>query len=129
MKLEHVAFNVADPHAHSAWYVQNLGMSIASQKPQAPFTTFLGDESGKMLLEMYNNPPDQVPDYANLNPLLLHVAFFTHDPAGDRARLVAAGATFVSETYPDTGTTLVMLRDPWGLPLQLCKRDAPMLKP
>jgi hypothetical protein len=37
--------------------------------------------------------------------------------------LVAAGATFVEEQ----AVHLLMLRDPWGLALQLCKRAPPLL--
>ncbi len=127
MKLEHVAFNVASPIQAAAWYVQHLGMEIVWNRPDAPYTHFLADESGQMTLEFYNNPPDQVPDYANMNPLLLHVAFVSNDPTQDKAKLLEAGATLVSDDNTN-GLHLVMLRDPWGLPLQLCKRTKPMLR-
>jgi catechol 2,3-dioxygenase-like lactoylglutathione lyase family enzyme len=129
MKLEHVALNVADPAAASQWYVENLGMRIASGKKEPPFTHFIADESGKILLEFYNNPPDAVPSYKDMNPLLLHVAFLSENPAQDRERLVAAGATFVSHQIVDGGTQLIMLRDPWGLALQLVKRVTPFITP
>jgi hypothetical protein len=88
---------------------------------------FLADASGSVLIELYANPLAAVPDYAGKNPLELHVAFVTADPDGDRAALVAAGATFVDESTLPDGSKLVMLRDPWGLALQLCQRTSPIL--
>ena len=129
MKLEHVALNVADPAAAAGWYANNLGMKIVSAKSDAPFTHFIADESGKILLEFYNNPPDAVPAYKDMNPLLLHVAFLSQNPSQDKERLVAAGATFVSDQMVDGGTRLIMLRDPWGLALQLVKRSTPFIAP
>jgi predicted enzyme related to lactoylglutathione lyase len=62
-----------------------------------------------------------------MNPLRFHIAFAAADPDAAREALVAAGATFVDErTMPD-GSRLLMLRDPWGVPLQLCKRPTPLL--
>ena len=40
---------------------------------------------------------------------------------------MAAGARVVDEVRKPDGTLLLMLRDPWGLALQLCQRAAPML--
>lgn len=128
MKLEHFALNVVDPVATAAWYVKHLGLRIVLQKAEAPYTHFLADSSGKVLLEIYNNPPDQVPPYAEMDPLLLHIAFVSVDPEADKAALLDAGATLVEEILFDDGSHLVMLRDPWGLPLQLCKRRTPMLR-
>ena len=93
MKLEHVALNVSDPHAIADWYVQNLGMSYAKQSTASPFVTFISDDSGKMMIELYNDPAaGSIPNYAEMNTLLLHVAFVSDDPRADQARLVAAGA-------------------------------------
>jgi len=41
-------------------------------------------------------------------------------------RLLAAGATLADNQRLPDGTHLVMLRDPWGVPLQLCKRATPL---
>jgi len=49
------------------------------------------------------------------------------DPDADTKTLVSAGATLVQDLHLDDGSHLVMLRDPWGLALQLCKRAVPML--
>ena len=127
MKLEHLALNVIDPVAMAAWYVEHLGMRTVRQKSDAPYTHFLADNTGMILLEIYNNPPDQVPRYAEMDPLLLHIAFVSVYPEADKVALLAAGATLVEELRFDDGSHLVMLRDPWGLAIQLCKRGVPML--
>jgi hypothetical protein len=62
-----------------------------------------------------------------MDPLLLHLAFVSADPEADRSALIAAGATFVKEEHLADGSHLIMMRDPWGLAIQLCKRGQPML--
>ncbi len=127
LNLEHIALNVADPAAMAAWYVKNLGMRIVRQSAVAPYIHFLADAAGRSVIEIYSNDADRFPDYASMHPLRLHVAFATSDPDGSRAALEAAGATFVDEMKRDDGSRLLMLRDPWGLALQLCKRPEPLL--
>ncbi len=126
MKIEHIAFNVADPVAVAAWYGEHCGLRVIRHIPQPAQTHFLADDDGTVL-EIYCNPPDQVPDYRNMNPLRFHLALASADPVADMKRLVAVGAVFVSEIRPDAGSHLVMLRDPWGVPLQLCRRATALL--
>ncbi len=128
MKLEHLALNVVDPVGMAAWYVEHLGLEVVRHIAQAHETHFLADDSGTILLEIYNNPPEQVPAYAEMDPLLLHIAFVSVDPDADKAALLDAGATLVEELHLDDGSHLVMLRDPWGLAVQLCKRGKVMLR-
>ena len=89
---------------------------------------FLADGAGGVMLEIYNNPQAAAADHASMDPLALHVALVSADPAADAARLQAAGATFVEEIGPtDSGDHIIMLRDPWGLAIQLARRGAPMV--
>ena len=127
MKIEHFAINVSDPVAMAAWYENNLGLETVRKMNEAPHTHFLGDKSGAVLLEIYNNPPDKVPDYKNMDPLLVHLAFVSTDPESDKAKLIKAGASFVEDVKLPDGSLLVMMRDPWGLAIQLCKRGNPMI--
>lgn len=127
MKLEHFALNVEDPIAMARWYVEHLGLQVVRQLSDAPFTTFMADDSGRVMVEVYANPDAEIPDYKSMHPLIVHLAFVSVNPASDRERLVAAGATAVSEQFLKDGSHLVMLRDPWGLSIQLCKRGVPML--
>ena len=128
LNVEHVACNVTDPVAMAAWYVEHLGMRVVRRIPTPPYIHFLADANGRVVIEIYSNPTaDPVPDYAAMHPLRFHLAFAAPDPDAARAALVAAGATFVDEQTLADGSRLLMLRDPWGLPLQLCKRTTPLL--
>lgn len=128
MKIEHIAINVEQPVEMADWYIKNLGLRSVKRDESAPYTSFLADDSGKVMLEMYRNPPESIPDYHSMDPLTFHLAFVSHKPAEDKERLTRVGATFISERRFEDGTHLVMLKDPWGLSLQLCKRGEPMLK-
>jgi catechol 2,3-dioxygenase-like lactoylglutathione lyase family enzyme len=127
MKMEHVALNVSDPVAMAAWYQEHLGFEIVRSMAVPPYTTFLRESGGAMMIEVYHNPPDQVPPYGEMNPLLLHLAFVSVAPGVDKEALLAAGATLVKEEHLADGSYLVMMRDPWGLAIQLCRRGKPML--
>lgn len=128
IRLEHVAINVEDPVAMAKWYCENLGMKIVRKGPGPVNMHFISDAGGNMMLEIYHNPPDAVPDYASMNPLLLHIAFMVDDVKGTSQKLLAAGATIATDvTITDAGDELVMLRDPWGVPIQFLKRAEPML--
>jgi glyoxylase I family protein len=77
---------------------------------------------------IYRNPAASIPDYRKADPLLMHVAYASDNPAADCDRLVQAGAAVVDElTTTPAGDAIVMLRDPWGVPIQLVKRAKPML--
>ena len=129
IRLEHVAINVEDPEAMAKWYCENLGMKILRKGPPPANCRFIADASENMMLELYHNPPDAVPDYAAMDPLVLHIAFMVDDVKGTCRKLVAAGATLVSDvSVTDSGDEIAMLRDPWGVPIQFLKRADPMLR-
>ena len=129
VRLEHVGLNVADPVKAAQWYVDNLGMKILREGPAPIHARFLADTAGNMMLELYHNPPEAVPNYAAMDPLLLHVAFTVEDVEAIRSKLIAAGATAVDEvTTTPAGDKLAMLRDPWGLAIQFVRRANPMLQ-
>jgi glyoxylase I family protein len=127
MRIEHVAFNVAEPVEMAAWYVAHLGMRVVRFIDDGTATHFLADSSGQSLIEIYRNPRADVPDYAAQHPLVVHIAFVADDAMAETQRLEAAGARLVDEVRKDDGSVLLMLRDPWGLAIQLCQRAAPML--
>ncbi|MDN3688899.1 VOC family protein [Cyclobacterium jeungdonense] len=128
MKIEHIALNVKHPQAVSDWYEKNLGLKVVKKMANAPFMTFLADDSGKVMIELYQNAKAPVLEYAKLDPLMLHLAFVSENPEEEKKRLVEAGAELVSDDTLEDGTRLLMLRDPWGLSIQFCKRAKPMLK-
>ena len=128
MQIEHVAFNVDAPAAMARWYAEHLGFTIVRADDAPPYGHFLADGSGTVMIEIYNNPVAAVPDYAALDPLVLHLALVSADVDADYRRLLAAGATAVEPPdTTDTGDRIAMLRDPWGLALQLARRAAPMV--
>ena len=123
MNIEHVALNVSDPVAAADWYTRHLGMRVLRSLSEAPFTRFLADESGRVVVEIYGHTKVPVPDYAGMDPLVFHIAFTTEDVRGTRERLLAAGASSAGEvTVTSSGDEMTFLRDPWGVPLQLVKR-------
>lgn len=128
MKIEHAAFQVADPVALARWYVEHLGLRIKRAQAEPPYGHFLADDGDAVMLEFYNNPALPVPDYSKVHPLALHVAFLTDDMPATFDRLVEAGAAPESAMrVSETGDRVAMLRDPWGLPIQLITRAQPML--
>jgi glyoxylase I family protein len=124
MKFEHFAINVPDARATADWYVKNLGLTVARKRDDFPFTHFLADETGRVIMEVYSNTSAPIPDYARMHQLVFHIAFVSKDAKAERARLEKAGATFVIEETPD-GSCLIMMRDPWGVALQFCQRSKP----
>lgn len=128
MRIEHIALNVSEPVAMARWYCENLGMMVIREGPPPGNARYVADSTGNTVLELYTNPPDAVPDYASMDPMVLHVAFCADDVEATRERLLATGATAVGEvTRGETGDVLAMLRDPWGLAIQLARRAEPML--
>ena len=127
LPFEHLAINVSDPVAVAAWYVEHLGMTIVRRGDPPVHMHFLADASRRAMIELYANAAAPTDLYRDLHPAQLHIAFSSADPDADTARLVAAGATLVEHLHAPDGSHLTMLRDPWGLPLQLARRTAPML--
>ena len=128
MKIEHAAYVVQDPAATAEWYVKHLGFEIKRAMDVSPFGHFLADGSGAVMLEIYNNPAVRVPDYAAIDPLVLHLALTSDDVPADYARLLAAGATGIEPPrVTSSGDAIAMVRDPWGFAIQLVSRASPMV--
>ena len=126
MIFEHFGINVPDARAMAKWYVDNLGMKIVHAVENAPYAHFLADETGRTIMEIYSNTDHPIPDYAAQHPSKYHFALKTNDPSASKDKLVKAGAKFLFEETLDDGSFLIMLRDPWDIPLQLAKRTTPM---
>ena len=122
MTFEHFAFNAPDARAAAEWYVTHLGLRILRAQDKSPYTHFLADDTGRVVLEIYSNPTATIPDYPSEHPLRFHFAFAVVDARAEQKRLTAAGATTAEEVTPPDGSLLIMMRDPWGVPVQLCQR-------
>jgi len=128
MKIEHTAYQVSDPPALARWYVEHLGLTIKRSQTASPFGYFLADDGDAVMLEFYRQPHIAVPDYHAIDPLVLHLAFWADDVPATRARLLSAGATAVGDVIRnDQGDEVAMLRDPWGLAVQIVRRERAML--
>lgn len=119
MKIEHAAFNVAEPQKMMDWWCANLGFT---RKGPA----FIVDSSGQTALEIYRNDAAPIPDYAGIQAATLHIAFLSEDVDADAARLVAAGGTLL-ETVHKPGFDMTMVRDPFGFAIQFVRRAEPVL--
>jgi glyoxylase I family protein len=123
LKFEHFAINVEDPVAVARWYCDHLGMKVVRQGEGPVHMHFLADATGRVVLELYTNPPDLIPDYASQDPQVLHIAFAAADMGATITRLTTAGATLVGGPgATPAGDQLAMLRDPWGFAIQLTQR-------
>lgn len=122
MIFEHFALNVADVDAVVAWYVKHIGLKVVREQKEPPFMTFLSDSSDRVVLEIYYRPDEKITNFKEQHPLTFHLAVVSEKAQEDRERLELVGASFFEEVHISDGSHLVMLRDPWGMPLQLCQR-------
>jgi len=119
MKLEHFALNVAEPQKLMDWWCANLGFTQTHP-------AFIVDETGKVAIEIYRNDSAAIPDYSKTAPFTLHVAFLSDDVEADRQRLEKAGATTLEVVHKED-FDMVMMRDPFGIPIQFVKRAKSIL--
>lgn len=118
MKIEHVAIDVPDPEAFKAWWCENLGFRLSSNPG------FIMDDTGVTGLEVYRTgETPAAPDYAAMNSMTFHVAFVSDDVKADVDRLVAAGAKLEQLKLDSPAFHMAILRDPWGVAIQLCRRE------
>jgi glyoxylase I family protein len=127
MIFEHFAINVLNPLELAKWYTSNCEMKIIKLITVPPFTHFLADSSGRSVIEIYSNLSVKIPDYNALHPLEFHFAFKVKDVREMKEKLVSAGAKLLEDVTSEDGSHFVMLRDPFGIPLQLCKRATPLI--
>ena len=122
MVFEHIALNVKNIQDIKDWYVANVGLKVVFEQTEPPFMTFLEDSTGRVILEFYHRPEEEITNFTTKHPLTFHMAFVSQNAEKDKIRLLDKGASFVEEINKEDGSHLVMLRDPWGMPLQLCHR-------
>lgn len=124
LKLDHFALQHPEPEAAAAWLCLHLGLRVHRVSASASRARFLRCPVTGVMLEIYRQPDAPVPDHFATPPAVMHLAFYADDIAADTERLVAAGAIRAGLPGKNSaGDAHVMLRDPWGVPLQLVKRD------
>jgi catechol 2,3-dioxygenase-like lactoylglutathione lyase family enzyme len=124
---EHIALNIADPVMVAKWYVNNLNMQIIRQGDAPSYTTFIADSGKHMMFELYHNTNFPLFDTAKVSLMSIHFAFMVSDIEKTKEKIIAAGAKIVEDTKTPSGDYVVMMRDPWGLPIQFVCRVQPML--
>jgi glyoxylase I family protein len=129
MDIEHVAFNVTDPEKIALWYTTHLGMHVVRRVDGPTHTHFLADSAGRVVVEFYHHARAAVPDYSAMDPLVLHLAFTTVNVGETQKMLEEAGAKNAGEiTVTPAGDEMVLLRDPWGLAIQLVRRARSLME-
>lgn len=123
LRLDHFALQHPQPEAVSAWLCLHLGLTVYRVSASASRARFLRCPQTGVMLEIYRQPEAPVPDYPAMPPAVMHLAFHSNDIPADADRLVAVGATRAGEPGKNSaGDAFLMLRDPWGVPLQLVSR-------
>ena len=122
MRFEHFAINVPDPAAMADWYVKHCDAKIVRSGNPPACARFLADAQGHVFMEIYANPNAPMPNYAAQEALVFHFAFATDDAGPVVDKWLAGGATLESDKTEDDGSRIVIVRDPWGVALQLCQR-------
>jgi catechol 2,3-dioxygenase-like lactoylglutathione lyase family enzyme len=129
IRPEHLALNVADPQRITNWYCENLGFRVIRKGTPPTYTNFVADDGKNMMFEVFNNTAYPLLDISKIHHLAFHTAFVVDDVRAIRNGLLAAGATIVDDiTVNAGGDEILVMRNPWGVPLQFIKRAKPMLK-
>ena len=128
MKIEHFAINVREPQKMAAWWAEQFDLKIIRADEKAPFIHFLADDGNQTLIELYANDSGEFVDYGSLSLYTFHIAFAVEDIEAETARLVAAGGTQDGEIITlGTAVRFSIVRDPWGVAIQLLQRMDPLL--
>ena len=126
---EHIAFNVENPVAVAQWFVDNMGFKIMYKGDPPGNTRFVSDEKNNMMMELYNNQKFPKLNLPNVSYMSIHFAFMADSIEQVKEKLLAAGATIAEDiTLTPSGDKVLMLRTPWGMPIQFVERAKPMLK-
>jgi predicted enzyme related to lactoylglutathione lyase len=116
--VDFVSLPTRDLDAAVAFYGDKLGLARSAYRPDRSFAEF---ETGNLTLSIINPEKMEMQHNVSHNAIALHV----DDMAAARARLEAAGVTFMGDTF-DTGVChMAFFADPDGNALMLHHRYAP----
>jgi len=129
MKIEHFGLIVPQPLSMARWYEEHLGFQIKrSGGDDTEGVAFVADSSGQVMLELFARRDTPPLDFPALAPLQVHIAMLSDDPVADCDRLQEVGAVMLEDNLGrGSGDRLILLRDPWGVVIQLVKRKTPIL--
>ncbi|MDH7603336.1 MAG: VOC family protein [Melioribacter sp.] len=128
IRFEHIGINVKDPITAARWYSENLNMKILREGTAPNYSTFVADSSIHMMIEFNYNKDFPTIDSLNFNYDSFHLAFCVFNINMIKEKLLNAGATVLSDLRKtDSGDQVLVLKDPWGLPIQFVQRVKPMI--
>jgi glyoxylase I family protein len=126
---EHIELNVPDPLAMIKWYTKNLEMIVIRQGSAPNYSSFIADSGRHMMLEIAHYDEYPPIDMQKASHMSLHLAFMVKDIAAVKEKLIAEKATVADDiNTTSSGDKLLVLRDPWGFPIQFVERQNQMLK-
>jgi catechol 2,3-dioxygenase-like lactoylglutathione lyase family enzyme len=126
INFEHIALLLPDAEKATEWYCSNLDMKIVNKGTGSIFVT---DKAKNIMFEFLINHGVKPLNFKEINALSMHIAFHVRDAEKLKKKLVESGASIESElTTTDSGDKIMILRDPWGVPLQFVERKNPMLR-
>jgi glyoxylase I family protein len=127
MYVEHMGICVGHPFEMADWYVRNFDFEILKKSgTKDDGVVFIGDGKGNTVLELYNAPGTGKINFSSLTPLQFHIAIEVESPYEKSLELEKAGAKIEGKPVSDNDWKY-MVRDPWGLTLQILNRQ-PKLK-
>lgn len=127
--IEHVALNVPEPIAMADWYCTHLGLKILGGADAPVPVRFIGcPQTGKVVLELYENSKVTVENFAEMSQVSFHLAFATDNVELEYSKILKVGATPLApvETLAN-GSVVAFFRDPWGIPVQFICRPTPLI--
>jgi uncharacterized glyoxalase superfamily protein PhnB len=127
--FEHLAFNLADSRAKAKWYTENFVMLNKREGKAPSYGMFISDAGENMMLELYQQKDYPVIGFDSLSHMTIHLAFMTDNIEAVKEKLLKIGAKVVEDiTKTASGDFVLMMRDPFGMPIQFVKRANPMVK-
>jgi catechol 2,3-dioxygenase-like lactoylglutathione lyase family enzyme len=138
VQLAHTAICVPDVDAAVAWYESVLGLTVLSPpylmtgdaitddmgellptRPVAVKAAIIGNATGDHVIEVIGYPNEPATDDAPraiTSPGISHVGIVCDDIDDARARIEAAGGTFIVSGVADVARLrTTWFRDPWGV--------------
>jgi uncharacterized glyoxalase superfamily protein PhnB len=129
LRPDHLELNVSDTHEKAKWYVKNLNFKIISQSDGPSHNMLISDADENMMLELNQDSNSPMLEFEKIDYNSFHLAFSVDDIVLIKEKLISAGAKLAEDIKKTAnGDQVLMLRDPWGQPIQFVKRVKSMLK-
>ncbi len=128
VQFNHIGINVKDTKAAVQWYVKNLNMKIVRESETPIYTAFVADSDLRMMIEFNYNKDYPTISEMNFNYDSFHLAFSVNDIESIKDKLISEGAIILSNLRKtESGDYVMVLQDPWGMPIQFVQRAKPMI--